>query len=50
MKFSFEVNDHDKELMVNELKKYFRDKYHAMIDKMKYTDVYQLWSLINGKV
>jgi hypothetical protein len=41
--------NHDKKLMIDELKKYFKKKYHAMISKLDTTDVQALWNILNGK-
>jgi hypothetical protein len=35
--------------MIAGLKKYFKKKYYAMIDKLDTTDVQALWNTLNGK-
>jgi hypothetical protein len=35
--------------MIDELKKYFKNKYHAMISKLDNTDLQALWNTLNGK-
>jgi len=43
------MDNHDRQLKVEEIKKYLKKEYHHILEKISNSDLHSLWRVLNGK-
>jgi len=43
------MDNHDRQLKIEEVKKYLKEEYHHILTKIRDSNLHSLWRALNGK-